>query len=160
MLARCWSAEEYHQRCFFAELLCLASFLSVYCKQCCLQSLLRMFSRHTHTHIYIYIYAVKLKSGPRFGGFKVKKWSKFKVKKWSKFFFFIVFPIFIVFLGIFRNTNSATVCQNSVFAQFGGCQKWGFRKENCIFCFFLFYVGKIETEKRKTKKMEKGQKTL
>ena len=35
---------------------------------------------------YIYIYAVKLKSGPRFGGFKVKKWSKFKVKKWSKFF--------------------------------------------------------------------------
>ena len=24
-----------------------------------------------------YIYAVKLKSGPRFGGVKVKKWSKF-----------------------------------------------------------------------------------
>ena len=44
--------------------------------------------------IYTYIYAVKLKSGPRFGGFKVKKWSKFKVKKWS-IFFFIVFPPFL-----------------------------------------------------------------
>ena len=41
---------------------------------------------------YIYIYAVKLKSGPRFGGFKVKKWSKFKVKKWSKFFFHCFSP--------------------------------------------------------------------
>ena len=37
------------------------------------------------------------------------------------------------------------------FAKFGGCQKWGFRKENCIFCFFLFYVGKMETEKGKKK---------
>ena len=51
-------------------------------------------------YVYIYICAVKLKSGPRFGGFKVKKWSKFKVKKWSKFFF-TVFPIFIVFFGHF-----------------------------------------------------------
>ena len=72
--------------------------------------------------------------------------------------FLLFFPSFIVFLGIFRNTNSATVCQNSVFAKFGGCQKWGFRKENCIFCFFLFYVGDLETEKRKKKKMEKAKK--
>ena len=72
--------------------------------------------------------------------------------------FFTVFPIFIVFWGIFRNTNSATVCQSSVFAKFGGCQKWGFRKENCIFCFSFFYVGKIETEKRQKKKMEKAKK--
>ena len=36
--------------------------------------------------------------------------------------------------------------------------KWGFRKENCIFRFFLFYVGKIETEKRK-KKWIKAKKT-
>ena len=80
--------------------------------------------RHKQLYSFIYTYAVKLKSGPRFGGFKVKKWPKFKVKKWSKFFFFsLFFPIFIVFWGIFRNTNSATVCQNSVFAKFGGCQK-------------------------------------
>ena len=74
-------------------------------------------------YIHIYIFAVKLKTGPRFGGFKVKNWSKFKVKNWSKFFFSLFFPSFIVFLGIFRNTNSATVCQNSVLAKFGGCQK-------------------------------------
>ena len=50
---------------------------------------------------YIYIYAVKLKSGPRFGGFKVKKWSKFKVKKWSKFFHCFS-HIFIVSWGHFE----------------------------------------------------------
>ena len=78
-------------------------------------------TRAVTSHIYIYIYAVKLKSGPRFGGLKVKKWSKLKVKKWSKFF--TVFPIFKVFWGIFRNAKSATMCQNNVFAIFGGCQK-------------------------------------
>ena len=58
---------------------------------------------------------------------------------------------------MFENTNSVTLCQNSVFAKFWGCQIWGFRKENCIFCFCLFYVGEIETEKRKTNKMEKAK---
>ena len=53
------------------------------------------------TCIYIYIYAVKLKTGPRFGGFKVKNWSKFKVKNWSKFFFHCFSPYFIVFFGYF-----------------------------------------------------------
>ena len=52
----------------------------------------------TLQHIYIYIYAVKLKTGPRFGGFKVKNWSKLKVKNWSKFFS-LFFPGFIVFFG-------------------------------------------------------------
>ena len=50
------------------------------------------------------------------------------------------------------------MCQNSVFVKFWGCQKRGFRKENCIFCFCLFYIGEIETEKRKTNKMEKAKK--
>ena len=45
--------------------------------------------------------AVKLKTGPRFGGFNVKNWSKFKVKNWSKFFFHCFFPNFIVFFGHF-----------------------------------------------------------
>ena len=43
--------------------------------------------------MYVYIYAVKLKTGPRFGGFKVKNWSKFKVKNWSKFCFHCFFPV-------------------------------------------------------------------
>ena len=42
------------------------------------------------------MHAVKLKSGPRFGGFKVKKWSKFKVKKWPKVFFQLFSPFFSV----------------------------------------------------------------
>ena len=67
------------------------------------------------------MHAVKLKTGPRFGGFRVKNWSKLKVKNWSKFF--TAFHIFVVFLGMFINTNSVTLCQNSVFAIFWGCQK-------------------------------------
>ena len=53
-----------------------------------------------YRYIYIYMCAVKLKTGPRFGGLKLKNWSKFKVKNWSKFFF-TVFPSFIVFFGHF-----------------------------------------------------------
>ena len=48
---------------------------------------------------FLYIYAVKLKTGPRFGGFKVKNWSKFKVKYWSKFFH--CFPHFYSVFGYF-----------------------------------------------------------
>ena len=71
---------------------------------------------------YIYIYAVKLKTGPRFGGFKVKNWSKFKVKNWSKFF--TVFPHFYsVFWAFLETQIVSTLCQNSVFAKFWGCQK-------------------------------------
>ena len=105
-----------------------------------------------------YIYAVELKTGPRFGVSSVKNWSKSSVKNWSKFF--TVFPIFIVFWGFFENANSVTLRQNSVFAKFWGCQQRGFRKENSIFYFCLFYVGEIETEKRKKKKkkMEKAKK--
>ena len=108
--------------------------------------------------LYIYISALELKTGPRFGVSSVKTGPSL-VLKTGPSFFFAVFPQFYSVLGgIFRNTNSATVCQNSVFLQnLGGCQKWGFRKENCIFCFFLFYVGDLETEKRK--KNGKGQKT-
>ena len=91
------------------------------------------------------------------GGLKLKSGPSLKLKSGPSFFS-LFSPIFIVFWGIFENTNSVTLCKNSVFAKFWGCQKWGFRKENCIFCFCLFYVGKIETEERKTNKMEKAKK--
>ena len=56
--------------------------------------------RKKQIYIYRERYVVKLKFGPRFGGFKVKKWSKFKVKIGpSFFFFFTVLAIFIVFWG-------------------------------------------------------------
>ena len=47
---------------------------------------------------------------------------------------------------MFINANSVTLCQTSVFAKLSGCQKWGFRKENCF--FVSFYVGDRETEKK------------
>ena len=57
---------------------------------------------------------------------------------------------------MFKNTNRVTLCQNSVFAKLSGCQKWGFRKENCIFVF-VFDVGDRETEKRKKTKWKKAR---
>ena len=58
--------------------------------------------------------------------------------------------------GIFRKTNSVTTCQNSVFAKCWVIKNEVFEKK-IAFLFFLFYVGEIETEKRK-KKMEKTKK--
>ena len=51
------------------------------------------------------------------------------------------------------NTNSVNLCQNSVFAKLSGCQKWGFRKENCIFCVIFSML-----EQRNRKIGKKGQK--
>ena len=48
---------------------------------------------------------------------------------------------------MFKNTNSVKLCQKSVFAKLSGCQKWGFRKETCIFCL-SFHVAARETEKQ------------
>ena len=49
-----------------------------------------------------------------------------------------------------RSTNSVTLCQNSAFAKFWGCQK-EVSKRKLHFCFFLFYVGELETEKEEKK---------
>ena len=109
--------------------------------------------------IYIYIYAVELKTGPRFGVSSVKNWSKSSVKNWSKFFF-AVFPSFIVFFWAFLETQIVQQCVKIVFfAKIGGCQKWGFRKENWIFLFFPFLCWRPRNRKRK-KENGKGQKTL
>ena len=93
------------------------------------------------------------------GVFCVKSWSKSCVENWSQVFSFTGSPFFKCFWACFKNTNSVTSCQNSVFAKLSGCQKWGFRKENSIFCFCLFYVGDRESEKETNNKMEKGPKT-
>ena len=81
------------------------------------------------------------------GVLKLKSGPSLKLKSGP---IFHCFPYFYSVLGIFRNTDSATVCQNSVFAKFGGCQKWGSRKENCI--FFLFLCGKKQKKSKKKKK--------
>ena len=53
---------------------------------------------------------------------------------------FCCFPIFIVFWGMFLNTNSVNLCQNSVFAKLSGCQKMRFskRKLHLLFLSYLF----------------------
>ena len=49
-------------------------------------------------------------------------------------------------------------CAKIVFLQnFGDVKNEVFEEKNCIFCFGLFYVGEIETGKRKTNKMEKAK---
>ena len=65
---------------------------------------------YTYIHIYIYIYLGFLALSP-------------VLKKLVQVFLFTGFPIFIVFFGIFENAESVTLCQNSVFAKFWGCQK-------------------------------------
>ena len=63
---------------------------------------------------------------------------------------FAFFPIFIVFFGAcLKNTNTVTLCQNSVLQNFGDVKNEVFEKNIAFFVFFLFYVGEMKTEKRK-----------
>ena len=83
------------------------------------------------------------------GLYKLKAGPSYKLKTGPSFF--AVFPSFIVFWGIFRNTNSVTMCQNSVFAKFWVIKNEVFEKKIAFFVFsFLCW--------RNRKKMEKGQK--
>ena len=106
-------------------------------------------------YVCMYVCAVKLKSGPRFGGFKVKKWSKFKVKKWSKFFFWLFFPLFYSVFWAFFVTQIVSQCVKIVFLQNFGLSKMRFSKRKLHFLFFLFYVGKYK--QKKEKKNKKGK---
>ena len=58
---------------------------------------------------------------------------------------------------MFINTNSVTLCQNSLLQNFGDVKNEVFEKKIAFF-FCLVYVEEIETEKRKTNKMEKAPK--
>ena len=88
------------------------------------------------------------------GVYKLKTGPSYKLKTGPSRFF-AVFPQFYSVFGIFRNTNSVTVCQNSVFAKFWVIKNEVFEKKIAFFCFFLFYVGEIETEKRKKRKWKR-----
>ena len=57
---------------------------------------------------------------------------------------------------MFTNTTSVNLRQNSVFAKLPGCQKYGFRKDNCIFWVLSFLM----LEKDKQKKEEKAKKHI
>ena len=70
------------------------------------------------------ILAVKLKTGPRFGGFKVKHWSKLKAKNSSKLvrFLSLLFPNFYSIFGVCSKTQIVSLCA-FFFAKLSGCQK-------------------------------------
>ena len=90
------------------------------------------------------------------GVLKLKSGPSLKLKSGPSFF--TVFPIFIVFWGIFRNTNSATVCQHSVFAKLGDVKNEVFEQKIAFFVFSFFM---LENRNRKKKKRKwKGPKTL
>ena len=75
------------------------------------------FKRVENGHIYIYILcAVKLKTGPRFGGFKVKTGPSFKLKTGTSFYS-TVFPKVYSVLGVCSKTQIVSLCAKIVFAQ-------------------------------------------
>ena len=88
------------------------------------------------------------------GVYKLKIGPSYKLKIGPSFF--AVFPSFIVFWGILRNTNSVTVCQNSVFAKFWVIKNEVFEKKIAFLFFFLCWRNrnrkKIKRKKRKRPK--------
>ena len=110
--------------------------------------------QHINICVYIYIHAVELKAGPRSGVSSVKNWSKSSVKNWSKFFFTV--PHFYSVLGVFLKTQIVSHCAKIVFLQnFWDVKNEVFEKKVAFFVFFFFYVGEIETEKRKIRKWKR-----
>ena len=107
----------------------------------------------------IYICAVKLKAGPRFGGFKVENWSKLKVKYWSKFLF-TVFPVFIVFFGVCSKTQIVSLCAKIVFSRNCLGVKNEVFKYKSAFFGFVFVMLLQEKQTKNTKKMETAQKPI
>ena len=88
------------------------------------------------------------------GFYKLKTGPSYKLKTGPSFFL-LFFPLFYrVFFGFFCNTNSVTVCQNSVFAKFWVIKNEVFEKKIAFFVF-LFYVGKYK--QKKEKKTKKGK---
>ena len=72
------------------------------------------------------------------------------VKTWSKIVL-LVFPSFIVFLGILKKTKTQIVCRGAkiIFWQFFRVSEKGFRKRMCAFCFCLFMLDKEKEENMK-----------
>ena len=56
-----------------------------------------------------------------------------------------------MFFGIFRNTNSVTVCQSSVFENFWVIKNEVFEKKIAFFCFFPFLCWRNRNRKKKKK---------
>ena len=81
------------------------------------------------------------------------------LKTGPSFFFFTVCPHCYSVFWVFLKTQSH--CAKIVFLQnFGDVKNEVLEKIIAFFVFFLFYVGEIETEKKKKKENGKGPNTL
>ena len=89
------------------------------------------------------------------GVYKLKTGPSYKLKTGPSFF--AVFPSFIAFLT-FLETQIVSQCVKIVFLQNFGLSKMRFSKRKLHFLIFLFYVGEMETNKKKKKKMETTKK--
>ena len=81
-------------------------------------------------------FAVELKTGPRFGGFCVKNWSKSCVKNWSKIF--TVFPMFIVLGGAWLKSQIVSIGAQIVFSKYCQDVKTVVSEEKIAFGVFAF----------------------
>ena len=73
---------------------------------------------------------------------------------------FSLFPHFDRVFWAFLETQIVQQCVKIVFLQnLGDVKNEVFEKKIAFFCFFPFYVGKIETEKKKDENGKKKQKT-
>ena len=65
-----------------------------------------------------------------------------------------------MFFGFFCNTNSVTVCQNSVFANFWVTKNEVLEKKIAFFVFFFFMLENRNRKKKKKRKRENSKKTI
>ena len=80
------------------------------------------------------------------------------VKNWSNFLLF--FPQFYSVFWAFLETQIVQQCVKIVFLQnLGDVKNEVFEKKIAFFVFFLFYVGGLETEKRKKRKWKRPTNT-
>ena len=98
----------------------------------------------------IYIYAVEFKQKlvQELGFYKLKTRPSLKLKTGPSFS--LIFRIFVVFWGMFKNTNR--LCQNSVlFAKLSGCQNEVFEKKIACFVSFLCWRQRNRKKEKNTK---------
>ena len=109
----------------------------------------RLYGMCVYIYIHIYMHAVELKLVQDLGVYKLKTGPSYKFKTGPSLFT-LPPPIFIVFWGMFINTNSINFCQNSFFYKIVGMSKMRCSKRKMhFFVFFILLQEKQKKEKTK-----------
>ena len=90
------------------------------------------------------------------GFYKLKTGPSYKLKTGPSFFLLFFPQFYSVFFGFFGNTNSVTVCQNSVFAKFWVFKNEVFEKKIAFFVFLFFMLENRNRKKNKKRKIAKN----